>query len=464
MKKTALALAMGFISLTASQATFAKAGDIVNIAEPFKATVLVDGLESPWEMLWGKDNQIWITERQGKNIATIDPKTGKRTILYTFENAFAEPPHQGVLGLAFDPEFLSGKGDNFLYTAYTYNEGDNKFARIVRLSYDPKTNKLADESIIIDKLPASNDHNSGRLRFGPDGKLYYTIGDMGYNQGTHVAKEILSQHLPTAEQVANKDYSLYPGKVLRLNVDGSIPEDNPELDGVKSHVYAYGFRNTQGLAFVGDRLFATEQGPSTDDELNLIEKGGNYGWPNVAGYKDNSAYVYANWSKAPKELQAKFDSNVIPKGVPVMQESEFTAENFKAPQKTFFTVPNGYNFSDSNCGELAFLCWPTVAPSSVVYYPKDGKIKEWQNSLLITTLKNGAIYRVKLDGDAKQVQGDFSKHFKTNNRYRNALISPDTSKIYVATDAVGYGMGTDNKPNTEMQNKGAIIVFEYTGK
>ncbi|OOF55139.1 glucose/sorbosone family PQQ-dependent dehydrogenase [Rodentibacter genomosp. 2] len=463
MKKTALALALGALTLTSNN-LYAKAGDKVDIAEPFNATVLVDGLESPWEMLWGKDNQLWITERQGKNIVKIDPKSGKRTVLYHFENAFSDPPHQGVLGLALAPEFLSGKGENYLYTAYTYNEGEKKFARIVRLTYDEKANKLVNETIVMDKLPASGDHNSGRLRFGPDGKLFYTIGDQGFGQGKHVDKEIQSQHLPTAEQVANKDYSLYPGKILRLNVDGSIPADNPELNGVKSHVYAYGFRNSQGLAFVGDKLFAVEHGPSSDDELNRIEKGGNYGWPNVAGYKDNEAYVYAEWFKAPKELQAKFDSNVIPEGVPVHQESEFNAPNFKAPQKTFFTVPTGYDYSDENCGKLAFLCWPTIAPSSIIYYPKDGAIKEWQNSLLITTLKSGAIYRVKLDGKSEQVQGDFSKHFKTDNRYRNAVISPDTRKIYVATDAVGYGLGKNGKPNTEMQNKGAIVVFEYTGK
>lgn len=463
MKKTTLALALGILSVTSSN-LYAKVGDNVDIAEPFKATVLVEGLESPWEMLWGKDNQIWVTERQGKNIAKIDPKTGKRTQLYHFENVFAAPPHQGVLGMAFAPDFLSGKGENYLYTAYTYNDGDKKFARIVRLTYDQKTDKLDNETIVMDKIPAGDDHNSGRLRLGPDNKLYYTIGDLGHNQNKNVGKEIQSQYLPTAEQVTNKDYSLYAGKILRLNLDGSIPEDNPELNGVKSHVYAYGFRNTQGLAFVGDNLFSVEHGPSSDDELNRIEKGGNYGWPNVAGFKDDSAYVYANWSAAPKELQAKFDPNVIPEGVPVQQESEFKAENFKAPQKTFFTVPNGYNYTDENCGELSFLCWPTIAPSSIIYYPKDGKIKDWQNSLLITTLKNGAIYRVKLDGSATQVQGDFSKHFKTNNRYRNAVIGNDSGKIYIATDAVGYGLGKDNKPNTEMQNKGSIIIFEYTGK
>ncbi|NEN74929.1 dehydrogenase [Pelistega sp. NLN82] len=461
MKKTLLALS---ISALLSTPVFAKAGDTVDISEPFVGTVLVDGLESPWEMLWGADNQIWITERQGKNIVQIDPETGKRTVLWHNDVIFSAPPHQGLLGLTFAPDFLSGKGENHLFTAYTYEQEGKKFARIVRLTYDANTKQLGHEQIILDKIPASDDHNSGRLRLGPDNKLYYTIGDQGHNQGKHIDKPIQSQELPTADQVKNHDYALYVGKILRLNQDGSIPTDNPELNGVKSHVWAYGFRNSQGLAFVGDTLFSVEHGPSSDDELNRIEKGGNYGWPNVAGYKDNAGYVYADWSKASAALQKQFNPNVIPAGVPVQQESEFTADNLKDPQKTFFTVSSSHNYTDANCGELSYLCWPTIAPSNVIYYPKDGKITEWRNSLLITTLKNGAIYRVPLDASGTQVQGDFSKHFKTNNRYRNVVIGKDTGKIYVATDAVGNGISKEGKPNTEMANKGAIIVFDYQGK
>lgn len=465
MKKLAAKVLCGLFAITAtagfSMVSEAAHGDKVNIAAPFKATVLVDGLGSPWEVLWGPDNSLWVTERQAKSISKVDPKKGKHKVLYTFNNAVAAPPHQGVLGLALDPQFL--KGNNYVYTAYTYEVNGEKHARIVRMTYDPKTETLRDETAILDNLPASVDHNSGRLRFGPDGKLYYTIGDQGNNQGTRVAKEIQAQMLPTAEQVAANDYSLYPGKILRLNADGSIPSDNPVLNGVQSHVYAYGFRNTQGLAFVGDKLFATEHGPSTDDELNLIEKGGNYGWPYVAGYRDNESYVYANYSQASKELQAKFDSNNIPAGVPTQLETDFNAPNLKDPLKSFNVVRNGYDFADETYAPLYYVGWPTIAPSSVAYYPADGKITEWQNSLLITTLKNGAIYRVKLDGKSEQVQGDVEKLFKTNNRYRNVLVSPDTTKIYVATDNGGNALGKDGKPITEMENKGAIIVIEYTG-
>ena len=85
--------------------------------------------------------------------------------------------------------------------------------------------------------------------------------------------------------------------MLRLNLDGSIPSDNPMIGGVRSHIYSYGHRNPQGLVFAPDgKLYESEHGPNTDDEVNLIRAGGNYGWPHVAGYRDDQSYAYANWS------------------------------------------------------------------------------------------------------------------------------------------------------------------------
>ena len=123
-----------------------------------------------------------------------------------------------------------------------------------------------------------------------------------------------------------------------------MPKDNPVINGVRSHIYTYGHRNAQGLVFAGDNLFSTEHGPSSDDELNLLEAGGNYGWPNVAGFKDDLAYEYVN----------NFDNGKTYK------ESEFTASNFKEPLKTFFTVQKNYNFKNEQCGKLSYLCWPTI--------------------------------------------------------------------------------------------------------
>lgn len=135
-----------------------------------------------------------------------------------------------MLGLELDPNFF--KGEPYAYAAYTYNDGDKKFARIVRLSHDAKSKKLKDEKIVLDGIIAGVDHNAGRLKFAKDGKLYYTTGDLGYNQGKYVCDEITSQKLPTKAEVEAGDKSSYNGKILRLNKDGSIPKDNPFINGV----------------------------------------------------------------------------------------------------------------------------------------------------------------------------------------------------------------------------------------
>ena len=158
--------------------------------------------------------------------------------------------------------------------------------------------------------------------------------------------------------------------------------------------------------FVGDLLFEAEHGPSSDDEINLLVAGGNYGWPHVAGFRDDQGYVYGNWSAAPdcEKLAKSYFPTDIPASVPQQKETEWKAEDFREPIKTFYTVPNSYNFRDGRCGDMAYLCWPTIAPSSVAYYPANGPIPGWGNSLLVTSLKNGALYRVPLNADGKTAQ------------------------------------------------------------
>ena len=148
---------------------------------------------------------------------------------------------------------------------------------------------------------------------------------------------------------------MYQGKILRINLDGSIPSDNPIVNGVRSHVYSYGHRNPQGLVFgPGGLLYAAEHGPSTDDELNLITPGANYGWPLVAGYKDDRSYAYSNWSASSPEpcRTLKFSSLNIPASVPQTKESSFHG-SFAAPLATFFTVPAGYELAKSGTATIA---------------------------------------------------------------------------------------------------------------
>lgn len=466
MKKTALATLLGLSLFSAYSHAAVTNSSVATEESGYQGSVLIDGLENPWDMVWGADGNIWVSERQGKHISTVNAKTGEHKVLYTFKNAFAAPPHQGVLGIALHPNFLQNKGEDYVYAYYTYANAEkaekSEFGRLVRLTYDAKAQTLSDETVVLDKLPAGDDHNAGRLIFTPQGQLLLTLGENGYNQFGNSCKEIRSQKIPTAAEVAKGDFSNYRGKVIRLNLDGSIPSDNPTIQGEKSHVYAYGLRNPQGLVFVGDKLFNVDQGPGVDDEVNLIEAGGNYGWPHIAGYQDNQAYTYVNYSQVENcDAAPMYDGTTVSDGVKATRQKETDAqlENFKEPLKTFFTVPNSYNFHDPKCNG-DYICWPTVATTSIAYYPKDGKIKSFQNSLLVTGVKTGILYRLPLDADAKQVQGEVLTHFRTDNRYRMVLVSPDSEKVYVATDSAGYTMGKNNQPTTEMENKGAILVFE----
>jgi hypothetical protein len=188
---------------------------------------------------------------------------------------------------------LRNTGNDFVYLVLTYDSdpGPAEVRRmsIRRYSYDSTTGTMGSPVDLLSGLPAGDDHVSGRLVFGQDQKLYLTIGDGGFNQLSLFCQPIRAQELPTAAEVGASDWRHYEGKILRVNLDGSIPADNPVFVGVRSHIFTTGHRNAQGLIVAPDgRIYASEHGPSIDDELNLIQGGRNYGWPYIAGYKDDS--------------------------------------------------------------------------------------------------------------------------------------------------------------------------------
>ena len=431
----------------------------IPVFENFKGSVLLEGLDSPWGMVWGPDQKLWITERAGKRITSVDPQTGERAALAVIEEVHADSQHQGLLGLTLAPDFETS---GLVYVTYTYLDGQRPKHKIARLKYDRETKTLGSPETVFAGLPAGDDHQGGRLIFGPDGMLYLSKGELGHNQGANRCKLNEAQRLPTEAEVKARDWSAYVGKVLRLTPDGGIPADNPVIGGVRSHVFTYGHRNPQGLVFVGDQLFEVEHGPSTDDELNHLVAGGNYGWPNVAGFIDDQAYAYINWSAIDGCPKVAADT-YLPDSVRKTKESEFKAADFKPPLKTFFTVPTGYSFKDPHFGDLAYLGYATIAPSSLAYYPDEGPIQAWRNSFLISTLKNGSIYLAPLSGDKLHTQGDLVKYFHTQNRYRQLLLSPDLRTVYVLTDNKGNVIDTDRNPAQTMKNPGAVLVFEYTG-
>ncbi|HXI28728.1 MAG TPA: glucose/sorbosone family PQQ-dependent dehydrogenase, partial [Vicinamibacterales bacterium] len=323
---------------------------------------------------------------------------------------------------------------------------------------------------ILTDLPAGSDHQGGRLVVGPDRKLYFTIGDLGANQLANFCKPDRAQTLPTAANVQAHDWSSYEGKVLRLNPDGSIPPDNPAIGGVRSHVYSYGHRNPQGLVFAPDgKLYESEHGPNTDDEVNLIRAGKNYGWPYVAGYRDDQSYAYANWSASKGVPCASLTFTAypaVPPSVPLQKETAWNHPDFTPPIQTFHTVPTGYDFKNPKCAEreLFYQCWPTVAPSSLAVYSAKNGIPGWEHSLLMPSLKHGTIYRIQLDAAGTAVVGDPDENefFKTVNRYRDVTLSPDGLSLFVATDVGGNTQDQSGRPAATVENAGAIIEFRYT--
>jgi PQQ-dependent dehydrogenase (s-GDH family) len=431
---------------------------------PFASRVLATGLMDPWEIAWGPDGFLWVTEKAGKRVTRVNPADGSKSTVITIADVYSTQSQDGLLGMAFPSNFVKGNNDVFL--AYTYDADPgvavDRRAKIVRFTYDPAIRTLNRPVDLIAGLPASTDHDAGRLQVGPDQKLYYSIGDQGNNQFSRTCNPIRSQDLPTAQDVRTRNWETYQGKILRLDLDGGIPADNPLIKGVRSHIFTYGHRNPEGLTFgPGGRLFSTDHGPKADDEINLNVPGKNYGWPHVSGFKDDQAYVYENWSASTVPcVSLHYSDFTTPPSVPRQGETAWNSPDYMDPLKTLYTVSQGYNFQDPTCGDQSYVCWPSIAPSSMVYVPAgDGVFGGWSNSLLVTSLKNGAVYRLRLTQDGGSIQGDVTQYFKTANRYRALALSSDHRKAYILTDTNGLVASESGSPVEQLADPGAILEF-----
>jgi len=428
--------------------------------EPFTLKVVTTGLQNPWEITWGPDDNLWVTERTAKRITRVNPSDGSKKTAVTLDEVYQDHGQDGVLGMALHPGLLRGSGNDYVYVAYTYDADPgpqtNRRAKIRRYTYSAAAGTLQNPSDLISNLPAGTDHLALRLAFGPDQKLYLSVGDQGANWLQNYCNLNRAQELPTAAEVQAKDWTKYQGKVLRLNLDGTIPADNPMLSGVRSHIYTYGHRNPQGLAFgPGGRLYSSEHGPDTDDEFNLIQSGKNYGWPRVAGYNDDRVYVFASWAESNGVPCASmpFNQTVIPPSVPQRKESTWSSPDFMPPLKTFFTMANDYNVATQGSA--------TIAPGGVEIYPANGPIPGWGNSALILSLKTGTVFRVKLGSDGTAAAGDPTKHLKSTNRYRDIAIHPNGRTIYLATDSQGSSTDDAGRTSRTLANPGSILAFTY---
>jgi glucose/arabinose dehydrogenase len=327
-------------------------------AEP-NAEVIVRGLDTPWAMDFAPDGRIFISERPGR-IRIVEHGQLQQESWITIE--VAANGESGLLGLALDPQFANNR---YVYVAYSYRSGAFTLRnRLVRLREDGKTGKGVFDKTLIDGVAGASNHDGGRVKFGPDGKLYWTMGDA---QTTRYAQDVRSLN----------------GKILRLNADGSVPADNPFPN---SYVYSYGHRNPQGLAWQPGtgRLYATEHGPSgfqgcCRDEVNLIEPGKNYGWPEIRGDETKPGMV-------PPVIHAG--------------SSE------------------------------------TWAPSGATFVSQGS----WAGSLLFAGLRGQTLYRVAFDpSDPRKVQSFerlFSRRF---GRLRDVVEAPDKALYLLTSNRDGRG-------------------------
>ncbi|WP_323708653.1 PQQ-dependent sugar dehydrogenase [Mammaliicoccus sciuri] len=218
---------------------------------------VAQGLDIPWSIA-RSDYVFYLSERPGKIIKIDGNKKTEQQV--DLDKEFSTAAEAGLLGFVLAPDFKDSKE---AYAYYTY-EDNNQFNRIVKLKLENDTWK--EDEVLIDKIPSGQYHHGGRLKIGPDDKLYATTGDASDEQNA-------------------QDKDTLGGKILRINLDGSKPKDNPISN---SYVYSYGHRNPQGIVWTPDgQMYASEHGNQANDEINEIKEGQNYGWPVIEGNEEN---------------------------------------------------------------------------------------------------------------------------------------------------------------------------------
>ena len=400
-------------------------------SENFSMRTVIANQRMPHDLVYGPDNNIWYTERFAGKVSFVNPVSGVKTTVLTLGSAMVLVGGQdGLLGLALHPQFLTGKP--YAYISYTYQSTSStvRKTRIARYTYNFSTLILESPVTVLENIPGSNDHNSARIAIGPDLNLYYSVGDMGAGQYDNINRTNNAQNT-----------GIYEGKILRLNTEpdglGSwIPTGNP----FGNAVYSLGHRNPQGLVWGKvngvDILYSDEHGPFSDDEVNIIQSGRNYGWPNVIGFCDGN-----------------YNGKTTGGYTIVNEIANCSALNVKEPIRSIFpsaTPPSG--------GDI--FTWPTTAPSGCDFYGSNA-IPGWQNSMLIANLKKGTVMRFKFSNDGLNFISDTIHYFKGLGRFRDVVVSPDGTKIYVACDSSGSTSGPTGGSTTVPANPGSILEFTY---
>ncbi len=321
-----------------------------------RVETVAENLDIPWSIVWTPDGTVFFTERSGDLRVIQDGIVSEKPIL-SLDVGGVEG---GLLGIALDPNYSE---NHYIYLYYTYNDFISTENKVVR--YVESNLSLSEDKVLMDKIPGGPFHDGGRIKFGPDGKLYITTGEAGNAD--------LAQ-----------DKNSVAGKILRINSDGSIPEDNP-FSG--SSIYSYGHRNPQGLDWdESGNLVATEHGPSgwhgvAHDEINVIVSGANYGWPDIIGSETMDGLV-----------------------TPIM-----------------------------NTGD------DTWAPSGAEFYDGD-KIPQWTGKFFVATLRGNHLHMIDFDLEKNKVISDQKLFDGDFGRLRDVTTGPDGYLYFLTSNQDGRGV------------------------
>jgi aldose sugar dehydrogenase len=322
--------------------------------------VVVTRLEIPWALAFATDGRLFVSERPGR-VRILQNGSLLPDPALTISDVFTRD-ESGILGLALHPSFAANR---LVYLVYTASEAGGPVARLVR--YREVGNVLGERAVLLDDVPAANIHNGSRVRFGPDGFLYVSFGD--------VATPSVAQDLGSLN-----------GKILRLAEDGTTPAGNP----FGSPLWSWGHRNPQGIDWhpaTGD-LFESEHGASGNDEINVIDRGRNYGWPII--------------------------------------QADASQPDMQTPI-TFFA--------------------PAVAPSGASFY-RGTAFPAFRNDLFVATLRGQALLRIRLDpANPRRVQSIERLLENRFGRLRDVVSGPD-GYLYVATsnrDGRGAPVAEDDR-------------------
>lgn len=326
----------------------------------FKIEPIAENLEIPWAISFPDETRIFVTERPGR-VRLIEDGVLQETPMLQLSSILLGG-EGGLMGMTLHPDFHLNR---YVYLCHTYEADSGSAVKVVR--YQENNNRLEYPKLIIDEIPGALYHAGCELGFGPDRKLYITTGDASQRE--------LAQTLNTLA-----------GKTLRLEADGQIPVDNPFIGqgDARGEVWSYGHRNAQGLTWSpAGVMYQTEHGPSGFDgpggydEINLVDKGGNYGWPLIIG--------------------------------------EDTQEGLQPPLK-FYT--------------------PAIAPGSLTYYSAE-MFPELQGYLLVSALRGTSLIALEVDGP--EIRSESELVDDSYGRLREVNVGPDGSIYFSTTNKDGRG-------------------------